>query len=111
MKDKNSDWEPFLKSIIMHAVNTSSSVDGKALNPKVKVYIENNIISKMREFLPENVAETTDDLLDTVHWNACNETIKNCAQHWGLMEGGKWKEEYLHLTYPVHPQLNKIKKI
>lgn len=53
----NSDWEAALKKCIMHAVNTSSSVDGKALNPKVKVYIENYIVDNFRKFMKENYPE------------------------------------------------------
>lgn len=55
MKEKN--WETALKKSIMYAVNTSSSVDGKALNPKVKVYIENNILDIFRIFMKENYPE------------------------------------------------------
>jgi len=53
--------------------------------------------------------QDADSLVGTVHHNACVATIKNCAEHWGLMENGKWKDE--NLTFPIHPPINMIKKM
>lgn len=44
--------------------------------------------------------------ITTVHHNACAETIKACAEQWGLMKNGQWKDEFKHLEFPVHPPIN-----
>lgn len=60
----------------------------------------------------EAMDKWADEKAVTIHHNGCTATMEACAKQWGMIgEDGKWKEEYLHLTFPPLPEINKIKKI
>lgn len=57
----------------------------------------------------EDVSEAVRSLIQTVSWNACHETMRACAKHWGLMdEHGKWLCEERNRSWPPHPPANTV---